>query len=178
MRALLGDKEYVLPYQVLAYTNFLTHNREAAKDYFLKLADFDTKNASLYKFLIGICYYRNGDNEQSLLYLAQVTDPALQTDVYRYMFLSYIQDEDATNMTRIRQNLLGASSLQPSDFALFFDQMFYIPFRTAKPFALYFDNPQLADLSIGKCSALFTRSQADVCSYGEVGLQLAKQNLS
>ena len=68
----------------------------------------------------------------------------------------------------MRQNLLGESALQPSDFALFFDQLFYIPFRIGKPFALYSDNPQLAQLYLGKCSALFTGSQADVCTYGDV----------
>jgi len=178
LHSLLSNKNYVLPYQVLAYANFLTHNREAAKDYFLKLADFDTSNASLYKFLIGISYYRYGDYEQSILYLNQVTDSGLQIDVYRYMLLGYIQGDDTTNMTRIWQNLLGQSDLQTSDFALFFDQMFYIPFRSGKPFAIYFDNPQLADLYLGKCSTLFTGSQADVCTYGDVWLQLAKQNLS
>lgn len=178
LRALLTNKDYVLPYQVLAYANFLTHNREAAKDYFLKLADFDTDNAFLYKFLIGICYYRYGEYEQSILYLNQVTDPGLQIDVYRYMLLWYIQGEDTTNMIRISQNILGQSDLQSSDFALFFDQMFYIPFRTWKPFELYFDTPQLADLYLGKCSTIFSGSQADVCTYGEVWLQLAKQNLS
>jgi len=178
LHALLKNGDYVLPYQVLAYTNFLTHNREAAKDYFLKLADFDTANTNLYKFLIGISYYRYGDYEQSILYLNQVTDPTLQTDVYRYMLLWYIQWEDTTNMTRIRQNILGQSDLEISDFSLFFDQMFYIPFRTGKPFELYFDNPQLTDLYLGKCSTLFSGSQADVCMYGDVWLQLAKQNLS
>jgi tetratricopeptide (TPR) repeat protein len=168
LHALITNNDYVLPYQVLAYANFLTHNREAAKDYFLKLADFDTSNASLYKFLIGVSYYRYGDYEQSILYLNQVTDPKLQTDVYRYMLLGYIQGEDSSNMVRIRQNILGQSDLQSSDFALFFDQMFYIPFRSGKPFALYFDTPQLADLYLGKCSIFFTGSQADVCTYGEV----------
>ena len=153
---------------MLAYSNFLTHNREAAKDYFLKLADFDMTNAFLYKFLIGISYYRNGDYDQSLLYLNQVTDAGLQIDVYRYMLLCYIQQEDTTNMIRTWQNLLGQPSLQTSDFALFFDHMFYIPFRIAHPFSLYFDTPQLADLYIGKCSTFFTGSQADVCTYGEV----------
>ncbi len=178
LHALHSDEKYILPYQVLAYTNFLTHNREAAKDYFLKLADFDTKNTFLYKFLIGVSYYRYGDYEQSILYLNQVTDPALQLDVYRYMLLGYIQQEDTNNMTRLWQNILGQGDLQPSDFALFFDQMFYIPFRTGKPFAMYFDTPQLVDLYLGKCSTLFTGSQADVCTYGQVWLQLAKQNLS
>lgn len=146
LRAVMQNEEYILPYQVLAYTNFLMNNREAAKEYFLKLADFDTTNAFLYKFLIGICHYRNGDYEQSIIYLNQVTDPGLQIDVYRYMLLGYIQSEDTDNMIRMRHNLLGEASLQPSDFALFFDQMFYLPFRSGKPFALYFDTPQLADL--------------------------------
>ena len=178
LRSLLQNENYVLPYQVLAYANFLTHNREASKDYFLKLADFDTSNASLYKFLIGISYYRYGDYDQSILYLTQVTDSALQTDVYRYMLLSYIQGEDTISMVRMWQNILGQSDLQTSDFALFFDQIFYIPFRGAKPFSMYSDNPQLADLYLWKCTTLFSGSQADVCTYGEVWLQLAKQNLS
>lgn len=154
------------------------HNRESAKDYFLRLADFDAHNAFLYKFLIGICYYRYGDYEQALIFLNQVTDPSLQIDVYRYMLLSYIQIEDTTNMLRMRHNLLGQSDLQSSDFALFFDQMFFIPFRSGKPFSLYSDNTQLVDLYLGKCSILFSGSQVDVCTYGEVGLQLAQQNLS
>jgi len=74
LHALMQNQEYVLPYQVLAYANFLTHNREASKDYFLKLADFDSNNASLYKFLIGVSYYRYGEYEQSILYLTQVTE--------------------------------------------------------------------------------------------------------
>ncbi|MEI7557795.1 MAG: hypothetical protein WCJ45_03000 [bacterium] len=87
LHALQSDQDYVLPYQVLAYANFLTHNREAAKDYFLKLSDFDVSNAFLYKFLIGVSYYRYGDYEQSILYLNQVADPVLLTDVYRYKLL-------------------------------------------------------------------------------------------
>ena len=71
-------------------------------------------------------------------------------------------------MIRIWQNLLGQSSLQASDFSLFFDQIFYIPFRSGKPFTLYFENPQLTDMYLGKCSTLFSGSQADVCVYGEV----------
>ena len=178
LHSLMSDKDYILPYQVLAYANFLTHNREAAKEYFLKLADFDTKNSVLYTFLIGVSYYRYGDYDQSILYLNQVTAPVLQADTYRYMLLSYIQSEDEVNMVRIWQSILGQTDLQPSDFSLFFDQWVYIPFRSGKPFVLYTQNPHLADMYLTKCSSIFTGSQADVCIYGEVALQLAKQNLS
>lgn len=178
LRAVKQNPGYILPYQVLAYTNFLMHNRESAKDYFLKLADFDADNTFLYKFLIGISYYRYGDYEQSVLYLNQVTDPRLQIDVQRYMLLSYIQLEDTTNMIRMWHSLLGEQDLQASDFSLFFDQMFFVPYRTGKPFDLYLDNPQLVDLYLGKCSTLLSGSQVDVCTYGKVWLQLAQQNLS
>lgn len=153
---------------MLAYTNFLTHNREAAQQYFLKLSDFDVSNAFLYKFLMGICSYRNGDYEQSILYLNQVTDPGLEIDVNRYMLLGYIHSEDTNNMLRMWHNLLGQEGLQSSDFTLFFDQMFYMPFRSGTPFTLYSENTQLVDLYLGKCSTLLSGSQADVCTYGEL----------
>ena len=178
LRALSSNEEYILSYQVLAYTNFLTHNWEASKDYFLKLTIIDTKNTFLYKFLIGISYYWYGDYEQSILYLNQVTDPGLMIDVYRYMLLSYIQGGDSDNILRMFHNLLGESGLQASDFALFFDQMFYTPFRAGQAFDIYIDSPQLVDLYLGKCITVLDESQADVCLYGEVWLQLAKQNLS
>ena len=68
----LRDSKYILPYQILAYTHFLTNNRETATEYFLKLADFDTTNKDLYQFLIGIGYYRSKKYDQAVLYLTQV----------------------------------------------------------------------------------------------------------
>jgi hypothetical protein len=62
------------------------------------------------------------------------------------------------------QNLLGESGLQASDFALFFDQMFYTPFRAGKSFDLYTDSPQLVDLYLGKCTTVLDASQADICT--------------
>jgi len=129
LRALSLNQKYILPYQVLAYTNFLTNNWEAAKDYFLKLSSFDPQNTRIYTFLIGVSYYWHGDYDHAILYLNQVTDPSLQTDTQRYMLLSYIAHEDESNTTRIFNNMLGQPNLQPSDFMLFFDYMLYTPFR-------------------------------------------------
>jgi len=52
LNALDQNDKYSLPYQVLAYTNFLTNNTEVAADYFLKLAEFDQANKDSYKFFI------------------------------------------------------------------------------------------------------------------------------
>jgi len=178
LRAVAQNSSYVLPYQVLAYTNFLTHNREAAKQYFLTLTKIDSQYVAMYRFLIGVSHYRIGEYQQSILYLNQVVDPALQTDAYRYMLLGYVHINDTTNVLRMFHNLLGQPGLQSSDFVIFFDQIFYIPFRLGQSFALYRDAPQLAELYLSRCSTLFDASQADVCVYGEVWLQLVKQNLS
>jgi tetratricopeptide (TPR) repeat protein len=84
----MKDDQYILPYQILAYANFLSNNRDVATQYFLKLADFDAANKANYIFLVGVSQYRMGDYDQSVLYLNQVTDPLLLTDVYRYELLS------------------------------------------------------------------------------------------
>ena len=178
LKAVLTNNEYVLPYQILAYANFLTHNRDSAIQYFLKLADFDTVNVSLYKFLIWASYYRYGDYEQSVVYLSQVEEVALQTDEYRYLLLDYLHSDDSSNVIRIRQNILGQNDISASDFYTYFDSVLYMPFRTGKPLQYYFTNPQLATLYVNKCSTLFSGWDQSVCNYGKVGLQLAQQNLS
>ena len=86
----MKDDQYILPYQILAYANFLSNNFDVSAEYFLKLADFDAGNKENYLFLVGISYYRLGDYDQSVLYLNQVKDLSLLTDVYRYELLSYL----------------------------------------------------------------------------------------
>lgn len=103
----MKNTDYILPYQVLAYANFLSSNRDVSAEYFLKLADFDTQNSSRYIFLVGVSYYRQGKYAKSVLYLNQVTDPALATDTYRYQLLSYLAVEEYDGAVRIRQKLLG-----------------------------------------------------------------------
>ena len=169
---LMKNEEYVLPYQILAYANFLSTNWDVAAQYFLKLADFDKANSARYTFLVGVSYYRQGEYDQSLLYINQVTDTGLLTDVYRYEILSYIATNDMNNATRVRQKLLWQSDLQASDFALFFDMMFYEPYANGQPFTLARDNSQLVTFYTDSCDRLFSWT-ADVCTYGEVWQDLS-----
>jgi tetratricopeptide (TPR) repeat protein len=163
----MQNADYVLPYQVLAYSNFLSNNRDVAAEYFLKLANFDKMNTDRYLFLVGISYYRQGDYEQSLLYLTQVTNPQLLTDVYRYDILSYIGMNDMENAVRIRQKQLGQQDLQEADFELFFSIFFYQPYVNGQPFTLARDTSQLATFYADACSRVFSGT-TDVCVYGEV----------
>lgn len=150
--AVMQNPDYVLPYQVLAYSNFLSNNRDVAAEYFLKLASFDKVNSDNYLFLVGASYYWQGDYEQSLLYLTQVTNPQLQTDVYRYELLSYVAMGDNDNAVRIWQKLLGQQDLQAADFQLFFSIFYYQPYVNGQPFTLVHENGQLATFYTDACA--------------------------
>jgi hypothetical protein len=50
--AINKNDKYILPYQILAYSHFLSNNWETAIEYFFKLADFDPNNKDMYNFLI------------------------------------------------------------------------------------------------------------------------------
>lgn len=54
----IKDKKYILPYQILAHSHFMTHNRDAAIEYLLTLKDLESKQAERYTFLIGVAHYR------------------------------------------------------------------------------------------------------------------------
>jgi|GEM_PF-457076 len=173
----LEDNKYILPYQILAYTHFLTNNRETANDYFLKLADVDISNKDLYKFLIGISFYRSKEYDQSVLYLSQVDETGLQTDAYRYLILSYGSLEDAKNMTDTRQKLLGQADMTGSDYYDYFYQAFYRPYSLGEKSTIYLQNPLLAEMYTSNCVATLTGTDTDICAYGKIGLDLAKNQL-
>ncbi|MBU0626950.1 hypothetical protein KKH82_06105 [Patescibacteria group bacterium] len=166
----LKDKKYILPYQILAYTHFLTNNRETASEYFLKLADVDATNQSLYKFLIGICNYRTQDYRKAILYLSQTTDPELQTDTYRYLINSYIQENDIQNAVSTRQKLLGQNDINESDFYHYFYQALYMPYLQNKKAEIYEANTLLTEMYINSCST--TLSGSDVCTFGQIGQKI------
>jgi hypothetical protein len=50
--SILQNREYILPYQILAYSNFLTNNREKAIESFYELNSLDIENQDKYNFHI------------------------------------------------------------------------------------------------------------------------------
>ena len=50
--AINKNDKYILPYQILAYSHFLSNNWDVAIEYFSKLTNFDNANKDMYKFLI------------------------------------------------------------------------------------------------------------------------------
>ena len=155
LETVLKNEKYILPYQILAYSHFLTNNRDTAIEYFLKLSDFDEVNKSMYKFLIGVSYYRKHDHASSTLYLSQADSEELQTDQLRYLILNYIGLQDNTKLNSSRQKLLGQKDINPSDFYLYFYTVFYKAYFS-QDVSLYTQNTQLPLLFISKCQEQFS----------------------
>lgn len=178
LKALDQNDKYSLPYQVLAYTNFLTNNTEVAADYFLKLAEFDQANKDSYKFFIWVSYFRANKYSESVLYLSQVTDKKVLTDTYRYLTLAYENLWDNDNISRYQQKLLGQSDIDKSDFYTYFHQTSFWPYSQWKQFNLYNINQQLYVLFMQKCElSNFQNTEKDVCNYGKIWFDLIQNTL-
>lgn len=172
------NDQYSLPYQVLAYTNFISNNTEIAANYFHKLAEFDSSNEDSYKFFIWVSYFRASKYSESILYLSQVTDEKVLTDVYRYLSLAYEKLWDNENHARYQQKLLWQSDIDKNDFYTYFAQSSFIPYSQWKPFSLYNTNPQLYVLFLQKCElSMFQWADKDVCTYWNIWFSLIQNTL-
>jgi hypothetical protein len=170
------DNKYILPYQVLAYANFLTASREAAIGYLTILASLDPTAQDTYTFLIGVASYRNKQYESSVLHLSQVQNAEYRLDIARYLLLNYTQLQQSSKLLTTRQKLLGYSELKPADFYRYFYTVFFAPYAQGTDFTLYKQHPELAQNYLTVCTTLLQDADTTVCEYGEVGLSLATKN--
>jgi len=172
----LQNSSYILPYQILAYSHFMTQNRDTAIEYLLLLRNLESKQAQRYIFLIGVSHYRKGDYTQSILYLNQVTAAWLVIDAYRYMFLSYVQWWEYGRAHATRQKLLGNTSIMKNDFYSYFYTVFYEPIRHQQDWSMYRQNPTTVSASIQQCFVLLGSGDHDICAYGNAWLAMINDN--
>jgi len=184
LEVVLKNEDYILPYQILAYSHFLTNDWEVATKYFLKLVDIDSSNEYLYKFLIGVSYYWDENYEKSVLYVSQVEDAIFEennisdsiiVDMYRYLVLNYVKLEESERLVWTRQNLLGIDWLEKSDFYTYFYEVLYRPFIEWDSYDLYKENVVLAENFVDVCYKKLSEDQQDICVYGRAGLDILNQ---
>lgn len=173
--AVLKNNNYILPYQILSYSNFMTKDREKAVEYFYKLASLDQENYETYNFYIGISYYWIWNYEKSIAALVPLIDSKYKNDVYRYLLLDYEKMDDKNKMIQIWQKQLWTNALRESDFAYFFDKIFFYPFAIGEKFGLYREYGQMAVDFVTMCFEKFGDSNP-TCIYGEAWLDIANSN--
>jgi len=171
--ALLKDDKYILPYQILAYSNFLTKNWEKAIEYFYELSALDLEQKQKCDFYIWISYYRLWNYEKSISTLNQlISNDTYKSDAYRYLLLNYQKLWDTSKIIQVRQKQLWTYNLKENDFKLFFDIVFYEPFSLNEKFTIFLNYKQMAYDFVTTCYDKFW-DKNDTCIYGEVWLNLA-----
>ena len=171
--AVLEDNDYILPYQVLAYSNFLTKNWDKAISYFYNLSSLDIENKNKYDFYLWISYYWQWDYENSVSTLYQlISDPNYKGDVYRYLLLDYEQLWQKEKMVQIWQKLLWEYNLTESDFKYFYDVVFFQPFSQWEKSNIYENYKQISYDMVAFCYDKFWYKN-DTCIYGEAWFNIA-----
>lgn len=168
VEAILEKNDYILPYQVLAYSNFLTKKWDKAISYFYNLSSLDIENKNKYDFYLWISYYRQWEYGKSLTTLYQlISDSTYKTDVYRYLLLDYEQLGQKEKMVQIRQKLLWEYNLTESDFKYFYDIVFFQPFSQGEKSTIYENYRQISYDMVSICYDKFGYKN-DTCIYWEV----------
>lgn len=176
LSSILQDEDYILPHQIMAYSNFLTNNREKSIENFYDLVKLDYENQDKYNFYIWVSNYRWWNYQESIWILSQLLNNSeYKTDAYRYLLLNYIQLNDEEKKVQVRQKLLGQNDLQQSDFKNFYDIVFYEPFSTNSKYTIYNKYRQLSYDFVSMCYENLWQNN-DTCLYGEVWLDLVNES--
>ena len=170
----IEDGNYILPHQILWYSNFILHNRDASGEYFRDLVVLDPTNSDVYTFMRGVWLYWQKQYKQAIIAFNQVQNENFQSDAYRYMLLSYDQLGDEENFMRIAQRLLWYDDLVLSDFIVFFEKVLYLPRSREQDAQLYVRYTSLVEQYLLYCDQQVRQTEMYVCDYGRAGVLLVE----
>ena len=171
--SLQQNSNYILPYQILAYANFLTNSWDTSIEYLKKLVDLDPSNAEKYQFLMGVAYYWNQKHEQSVIMLSLIQSEKLRLDSERYLIRDYLFLNQNNKLIASRNKLLWYDNLVASDFYTYFYETFYHPYSEWSQYQLYAIDTDLADKMIRVCAIRLPKEDNAVCNYGSIGKNIA-----
>lgn len=174
LKVMSENSKYILPYQILAYSNFLTNSRSAAISYLEVLLDLDKDSTEKYFMLLGVAQYRNKDYEQSIYRLSQVTNNKYRLDKERYLALDYQALHQTQKLLSSREKILGYPNLRESDFYNYFYSVIFEPYQQGGKYELYNANKNLYEKYLTLCSQKYQKSDEHICKYGEIGRMMVE----
>ncbi len=123
------DQNYILSYELLSQLSIKEKRYQDAVKYLQTLMNLDAQHIPRTAFFLGISYYYLGDYNNAVTYLNQVREPIYAYDAVRYLILIHIKQQEHQKMMDEFRFLLTEQKLDQHDFALFFDTLFYEPYR-------------------------------------------------
>ena len=171
--SLQQNSDYILPYQILAYANFLTNSWDTSVEYLKKLVDLDQNNAEKYRFLMWVAYYWAEKYEQSVTMLATIQNDKLRLDTQRYLINNYLKLDQKNKLISTWNKLLWYENLVASDFYTYFYESFFHPYSEWKQYQIFAFDTELANKMIRVCSIRLSDKEKVVCMYWTIGKNVA-----
>ena len=171
--SLQKNSTYILPYQILAYANFLTNSWDTSIEYLKKLIELDPNNAEKYRFLMWVAYYRNEKYGQSAIMLSMIKNEKLRLDAERYLIRDYLYLNQSNKLISSRNKLLWYENLVASDFYTYFYEAFFHPYAEWQKYEIYTQDVELANKMLRVCSLKLTDEEKVVCMYWSIWKNIA-----
>ncbi len=175
LRILQNHPNYILPKQILAYSNMILHNWRSSQSYFLQLIEQDPGNESSYQFFAGICAYRLWEYTDAVLYLDQIPQEKRSSDNIRYKLLSYLALKDRKNVAKSFQSLLDSDDIKNSDIILAREQMVFLPYLTNQSYDILINNKNLLDYYSTVCEG--KNIDKTICDIGKLADSVVRNTI-
>ena len=174
LKVMTENNKYILPYQILAYANFLTNSWSAAISYLEILRELDPTLTEKYCMILWVAHYRNKDYNQSILELSQVQNPKYLLDKERYLALNYKTLHQKKKLLESWEKILWYPNLRASDFYSYFYSVIFEPYQQNEKYDLYIENRKLYEKYLIVCKQKLAQSEQHLCQYGEIGKMMVE----
>lgn len=150
-RILAQQPTYILPIQILAYSNMILKERSQAQSYFLQLMTTDPNNIGNYQFFAGVCSYWMSKYTDAILYLNQISANTSNTDILRYKILSYIAIQDRKNATSVMRFMINQETLNDADMLFAWEEIIFKPYISQSTYHIFENDNAIVDIYLNRC---------------------------
>ncbi len=169
-RILAKQPNYILPIQILAYSNMILQQWSQAQSHFLQLMNTDPKNLANYQFFAGVCSYWMGKYTDAILYLNQISASTTNTDVLRYKILSYLAIQDRRNATSVIRFMINQDGLNDADMLFAWEEIVFKSYIKQTPYHIVENDNSIIDIYLNRClNGIFTPL---VCEIGTIAANI------
>lgn len=178
---LLQDKNYILSYELLSQIAIKEKKYNDAVKYLQVLMKIDAPQIPRTAFFLGMSYYYLKDYNNAVTYLNQVRDTAYAYDAIRYLILIHNNQKQYDTMMDEFRFLLIEQQVDKHDYTLFFDILFYEPYRvggSSGDFALADKHTlSLVVPYIDACQKQYWTTEPYVCKYWQAWRYLSQNKV-
>ncbi len=174
IEVLKRDSRYILPNQIIAYSNFVLWNSLKSQEYLSKLLNIDNTNSDMYRFFIWITDFWEENYERAITFLSQIDSEEYQKDALRYIVLAYYKTWNKSSMMNAFEKLLEYRPLNDYDLYTFFDIVFYQDSFLDSDFELFNENIRLVARYITACYQDIADFDIWICRYARAWFHFAR----